>query len=100
MRPLPSGYHPFRVFLDSNTLQALQDHGGVIFEGESYEPCGRSGADEADVLALRGLMLFTQRGRFEFALSANSLREVEDARDGRYLQWAYDVLDHWEACIT
>jgi hypothetical protein len=62
MRTLPSAYHPFRVFLDSNALQALLDHGGAIFDGEPVGTPGRSGADAADVMALRGLMVFTERG--------------------------------------
>jgi hypothetical protein len=96
---LSGAYHPFRIFLDSNALQALHDYGEVIFDGGTFAKAGRSGADEGDVLALRGLMLFAQRGTFEFALSANSLREVEASGDPRYLRWAYDVLDHWEACL-
>src|SRR5687768_15201193 len=69
MRALPADYQPLRVFVDSNALQALLDHGGTIFENEPFEPYGRSGADAVDVEALRGLMLFAGRGAFEFALS-------------------------------
>jgi hypothetical protein len=100
MRALPTDYRPLRVFVDSNALQALLDHGGTIFENEPFKPYGRSGADAVDVEALRGLMLFAGRGAFEFALSAKSLDEVAAAADPRYMQWAHDVLDHWEACLT
>lgn len=99
MRELPATYHPLRIFLDSNVLQCLQDYGGCIFEHESFVRCGRSGASREDVSALQGIALFIQRDAFEFALSERSLQEVVDRRDPRYLQWAFDVLDHWEACI-
>ena len=32
-------------------------------------------------------------------LSENSFREVEARNDAQYLQWAYDVLDHWLTCL-
>ncbi len=94
-----SRHRPLRLFLDSNALQALLDHGGAVYEGELYQPRGRSGADNNDVLALRGIMLFARRGAFEFALSSNTLREVDATGDQSYLRWAHDVLDHWEACV-
>jgi hypothetical protein len=99
MRAVPINFLPVRIFLDSNTLQALQEHGEAIFENQEYVPCGRSGADRDDIEALRGIFLFVARGAFEFVLSANSLQEVADRRDPGYLQWAFDVVDHREACV-
>ena len=32
------------------------------------------------------------------AISEKSLREVADKRDSRYMQWSFDVLDHWLSC--
>jgi hypothetical protein len=32
-------------------------------------------------------------------LSSNSFVEVASSGDSRYLQWAYDVLDHWQTCV-
>ena len=85
---------PFRIFLDSNALQALYEHGGTIFDGEEYEAGGaRSGADVDDVEALRGIFHPGLRDAFEFALSGNSIAEVAAARSSPYLQWAFDVLD-------
>jgi hypothetical protein len=47
---------PFRIFLDSNALQALHEHGGSVFDGEPFDPAGaRSGADAADVDALSNI---------------------------------------------
>ena len=38
---------PNRMFLDTNVLQALQEHGGTIYDGEPFlkGPNDRSGAD-------------------------------------------------------
>jgi hypothetical protein len=33
---------PRRIYLDTSTLQALYDCGGVIWEGEPFEPVGRA----------------------------------------------------------
>jgi hypothetical protein len=78
----------------------MHDYGGCIFEHAPFSQHGRSGATQDDVFALEGIAVFIERGAFEFVLSENSLREVQDRADRRYLLWAFDVLDHWEACIT
>lgn len=91
---------PFRIFLDSNALQALYEHGGTIFDGEEYAAGGaRSGANVDDVEALRLIFHPGLRDAFEFALSNNSIAEVAAARSSPYLQWAFDVLDYWEVCL-
>jgi hypothetical protein len=94
-----STYVPMRLFLDSNTQQALVDHGGTVFEGESYAPVGRSGATEEDVHALAGIFHFCERAHFEFVVSPNSLREAADSRDGAFIRYAQDVAMHWSDCI-
>jgi hypothetical protein len=33
---------PRRIYLDTSTLQKVFDYGGVIFEGEPFEPVGRA----------------------------------------------------------
>ncbi len=93
---------PRRIFLDSSTLQALQDYGSFIFEGEALPEVSRIrrdpwGLDKLE--ALRAIMFVNQRAMFEFALSENSIVEVSDKGDASYLSWAYDVLDHWLICI-
>jgi hypothetical protein len=93
---------PRRVFLDSSALQALQDYGAFVWEHEQPSLSDRiysipSGFDEIN--ALRSIFLVNERAMFEFALSEHSLEEVAAKGDRRYLQWAYDVLDHWEACL-
>lgn len=44
-------------------------------------------------------MQIAERAPFEFALSDNSFAEVHAKGDSGYLQWAYDVLDHWLTCL-
>jgi hypothetical protein len=92
---------PFRIFLDSNALQALLEHGGSVWENEPYSAAAnRSGASAEDIAALRLVFAVAERAHFDFALSENTLAEVADARDSRYWQWALDVLDHWHACAA
>ena len=93
---------PRRIFLDSSTLQTLQDYGGFLYENESLPPADRIHRDPKGVAkleALRFIMQVAERAPFEFALSRNSFVEVERRGDLGYLQWAYDVLDHWLACL-
>jgi hypothetical protein len=93
---------PRRIFLDSSTIQTLQDYGGFIWEGEALPKSARIGRDPRGVSkleALRAIFFVNQRANFEFALSGNSLAEVSDKGDPLYLNWAYDVLDHWLTCI-
>lgn len=101
--PEAAGWRPFRVFLDSNVLQAIHEQGEAIFENQEFDPrFARSGVDIGDVDALRALM-FVQghgAGAFEFALSGNTLLEVEDRGEQSYLRWAFDLLDYWQACLS
>jgi hypothetical protein len=94
---------PSRIFLDTSTLQTLQDYGGFIWEDEEPTETDRirvipGGLEELN--ALRLIFRITDRALFEFALSANSLAEVEARGAPRFRQWALDVLDHWNACIS
>lgn len=93
---------PRRIFLDSSALQTLQTYGGFVYENEPLSPDDHilqdpKGAAKLD--ALRFIMQVAERAPFEFALSANSFVEVQRKGDSSYLQWAYDVLDHWLACL-
>jgi hypothetical protein len=93
---------PRRIFLDSSVLQTLQTYGGFLYENEPLPPGDRMRRDPKGVAkldALRLIMHVAERAPFEFALSANSFVEVQRKGDSSYLQWAYDVLDHWLACL-
>jgi hypothetical protein len=95
-----NGYLPYRIFLDSNTLQTIHEQGEAVFDGGPFWPDGHTGASPEDVEALRLIFRFNDRASFDFALSHNSLKEVDNAGDRRYLGWAYDVLDHWHAAVA
>jgi hypothetical protein len=89
---------PRRIYLDTSTLQKLFDHGGVIFEGEPFEPVGRAARVKGlsgELDALRMIFLVNERAMFEFVVTDASLREVERRYEPRYTQWVYDVLDTW-----
>jgi hypothetical protein len=93
---------PRRIFLDSSTLQTLQDYGGFLYENEPLAVTNSIYRDPkgiAKLAALRPIMQIAERAPFEFALSHNSFAEVHAKGDSRYLQWAYDVLGHWLACL-
>ena len=73
-----------------------------MYENEALadtDPIYRDPKGLAKLEALRLIMQIAERAPFEFALSGNSLAEVEARGDHRYLQWAYDVLGHWLACL-
>lgn len=94
---------PHRIFLDSSTLQTLQNYGGFLYENEPLLTIDSSHRDPRGVAkleCLRCIMQVAERAPFEFVLSRNSLVEVAARGDSRYLQWAYDVLDHWLACVA
>ena len=94
---------PRRIFLDSSTLQNLQSYGGFLYENEPLVENARILRDSNGLVkleALRNIMAIAERAPFQFALSANSFNEVQRKDDGQYLQWAFDVLDHWLACLA
>ncbi|MBV8997010.1 MAG: hypothetical protein JO287_25680 [Pseudonocardiales bacterium] len=89
---------PRRIYLDTSTLQNLYDYGGVIFEGEPFEPLGQAakvkGLDE-ELDALRKIFLVNERASFEFVITEANFREVTQRGAPGYTQWVYDVLDTW-----
>jgi hypothetical protein len=89
---------PRRIYLDTSTLQKLYDFGGEIFEGEPFEPGGRSARVQGlagEIDALRMIFMINERAMFEFVVTEASLREVVNRAHPRYTQWVYDVLDTW-----
>jgi hypothetical protein len=93
---------PQRVFLDSSILQTLLRYGGFLYENEPVNAADKIWQNPhgmANLEALRDIMHVNERAQFQFALSPNSLSEVDRKKDSTYLRWAYDVLDHWEVCI-
>jgi hypothetical protein len=91
---------PRCIFLDSSALQTLQSYGEFIYDNVDIDPGDRIHRDLAGVAkleAFRWIMQVAQRAPFQFALSDNSFHEVIRRGDASYLQWAYEVLDHWHA---
>ena len=93
---------PRRIFLDSSALQTFQTYGRFLYENGPLLHEDRIRRDPKGILkleALRFIMQVAERAPFEFALSNNSFVEVRGKHDSQYLKWAYDVLDHWLACL-
>lgn len=102
MEKTPFSEIPQRIFLDSSTLQTLQDYGAFLYENEPISKLDRIHRDKQGIEkleALRTIMQIAERAPFQFALSEHSFHEVVRANSESYLQWAYDVLDHWLICL-
>lgn len=95
-------FMPQRIFLDSSVLQTLLNYGGFLYDYESLDsddPIYRDTKGLEKLKALRLIMRISERAPYEFAISENSFSEVYAKNDPIYLRWAYDVLDHWQACL-
>jgi len=91
-----------RIFLDSSTLQTLQTYGEFIYDGGELRKSYRiwsipEGPENVD--ALRQLMILGSRGSIEFALSTNSLHEVQARGDISYLDWAFEMMAYGDSCL-
>lgn len=100
---MATGDVPGRVFLDTSTLQTLQDYGEYIYDGGEIACENKIGLIPdgiKNVQALRQIMLVGSRGSLQLALSRNSLQEVLDRGKHYYLQWALEMLAYWENCLA
>jgi hypothetical protein len=89
---------PRRIYLDTCTLQAVHDHGGVIWDGEPLVPRGRAArvqGFEEEIEALRPIFMVNERAMFEFVVTESGLLEVRGRNDPGYTQWVYDVRQTW-----
>ena len=94
---------PWRLFLDSSTLQAFHSYGECIYDGGIISPNDRIWAmphGPENIQALAAIMLVGQRASFELVLSANSLDEVAERQDAFYSQWANEVTNYWETLLA
>lgn len=95
---------PRRLFLDSSTLQTLEDYGECIYDNSPVDQNARilrrkNGIENLEALRNIFSILYRASYSFELAISRNSLSEVHAKGDPYYLKWAYDILDHWTSCI-
>lgn len=89
---------PCRIYLDTCTLQAIDNYGGVIWEEEPFVPLGPAHATEdfkREIEALRMIFLVNERAMFEFVVTPATLREVHGRNDRRYTRWVNDLRDTW-----
>ncbi len=89
---------PWRLFLDSTVLQALQQFGGFIYDGDSIPLNHKIRVVPNGVLnvkALQNIMQVGYRANFELVLSSNSLEEVANKGDEDYIRWAFEVAAYW-----
>ena len=70
---------PRRVFLDTNVVNFILDHGGSIFEGEPPEN-HLSERDLADIKALHFVFLTGERAHWELAVSPLTYQEISALR--------------------
>jgi len=87
---------PSRIFLDSSILQNIHTYGEFIWDNVEMDI---SEQIKGNIESLKSIMMVMIRANFEFALSNNSIREIQEKNDSHYLQWAYEVLDYWINCI-
>lgn len=93
---------PQRIFLDSSTLQYINNYGGFIWENEpmySDDKIKTIPQGIETIEALRKIFFVNQRAMWEFIISTNSLREVNAKNDIQYLKYSYDVFDYCQICL-
>jgi hypothetical protein len=93
---------PYRIFLDSCTVQTLRDYGGYIYDGGSIPDNDRIHCvvdGYAKVEALRDVCLVTQRAMFEWIVSDSSFREARDKGDLGHLPWFYEIANYTRSCL-
>lgn len=97
MHPLPR-----RVFLDTNVVNFVLDHGMSIFEGEE-PPEALSEADRADLQALHLVFLTGERAQWELAVSPLTLHEISQTHDpsrrNDLERWFGEIWHHWRDCF-
>src|SRR4051812_14176465 len=89
---------PRRIYLDTATLQTLNDYGETLWDNAPFEPLRRDRqvpglSDELD--ALPNIFLVNERAHVEFAVIEASLREAAARNERGYTRWVDDVRDSW-----
>ena len=94
---------PRRVFLDTNVVNFVLDHGPSIFDGE--DPQGQlSETDLADLQALHLIFVTGERAHWELAVSPLTYEEISRTPDPRrrkdLAHWFGEVWSHWRDCFN
>ena len=94
---------PRRVFLDTNVVNFVLDHGDSIFDGE--EPSATlSAADRADVEALHLIFLTGERAHWELAVSPLTYAEIMHTPDlnrrAALERWFNELWQYWCNCFS
>lgn len=94
---------PRRVFLDTNVVNFVLDHGEYIFDGAT-PALGRSEADLADLQALQLIFCCGERAHWELAVSPLTYAEIaqtpNEHRRAALESWFNEVWQHWRFCFA
>ncbi len=94
---------PRRVFLDTNVVNFVLDHGMSIFEGQEPQQL-LSDTDLADLQALHLIFLTGQRAHWELAVSPLTYQELSKTPDMKRRsdleRWFSEVWCYWRECFT
>jgi hypothetical protein len=89
---------PSRIFLDTNVVNFILDHGGTIFENEA-SPAGIHSDDLADIEALHLIFATGQRANWQMAVSPLTydeiLRTSDSVRRKHLEDWFGEVWAYW-----
>ena len=94
---------PRRVFLDTNVVNFVLDHGASIFDGEVPQE-GLSHRDLEDVDALHLIFRTGERAHWELAISPLTYAEISQTRDparrASLERWFAEVWTYWRECFA
>lgn len=94
---------PRRIFLDTNVVNFILDHGGSIFEGEPSED-HLSERDLADIKALHFVFRTGERAHWELAVSPLTYQEITQTqcavRRASLERWFREVWAYWRVCFA
>jgi len=94
---------PRRVFLDTNVVNFVLDHGMCIFEGEEPQE-SLSASDLSDLQALHLIFLTGERAHWELAVSPLTYQEISQTPDLERRKdlerWLGELWCYWRDCFA
>ena len=93
---------PWRIFIDSCTVQTMRRYGEFIYDGGSISDSNKihqipNGFE--NVVALRDICQVTSRALFQWIVSDASRQEARAKGDPDHLQWLYEVAHYARAFL-